>query len=520
MPNSSAATRTEWLGVILISLCLCVVTVATFGIQLVDDAYITFRTVENLSVGQGLVFNPGERIETTTSLLWPLLLTPFTLAGLPLKWVASYLGLLFGLLALVEMYRTGRRIGLSGPTGLVMLIIIGSVPSYWLTVSNGMEGGLFALLLICTLQAVLRNDRWVWTAGLWGTLMFLTRPETVLLLPIFVIFLHWSEKHTVQKAGIAPLLLMWGGAVVLTTLFRLVYYGDFLPNSIVAKHLPLFGHVYGHWVGLYLAKIGMEYVALFTVTLPHLALAPLVALILLQRHRVAQLCFAIVAIQSLIVLRNGGDWMPNLRLFMYYLPVFGISLGLCIARLAGESKRNAHPSKGTITIITCVCVGITALTSLKINRTETSFGVPATAEPQWQVLAETLKPVLGPDDLVAPEAMGVFAWVLSDVPVHDFLGLANRYIARNGTRYQPTYGKSDYAYSVEQAPTLFVFQSGDYHPDFIRADTNGRFEANYIKFDLQVMKPGFSVFIRQDAADCILPALKSLRHRLQADSPG
>ncbi|HMG22775.1 MAG TPA: hypothetical protein VK607_15680, partial [Kofleriaceae bacterium] len=43
-----------------------------------DDAFITFRYADHLVRGDGLVFNPGERVEGFTNLLWTL----WTAAGL------------------------------------------------------------------------------------------------------------------------------------------------------------------------------------------------------------------------------------------------------------------------------------------------------------------------------------------------------------------------------------------------------------------------------------------------------
>ena len=39
---------------------------------LCDDAFISFRYARNLLEGHGLVFNPGERVEGYTNLLWVL----------------------------------------------------------------------------------------------------------------------------------------------------------------------------------------------------------------------------------------------------------------------------------------------------------------------------------------------------------------------------------------------------------------------------------------------------------------
>ena len=40
------------------------------GAWIVDDAYITFRTVDHFVHGRGLVWNPGERVQAFTHPLW------------------------------------------------------------------------------------------------------------------------------------------------------------------------------------------------------------------------------------------------------------------------------------------------------------------------------------------------------------------------------------------------------------------------------------------------------------------
>src|SRR5262245_14911733 len=40
----------------------------------VDDAFISFRYARNLANGNGLVFNPGERVEGYTNFLWTVVL--------------------------------------------------------------------------------------------------------------------------------------------------------------------------------------------------------------------------------------------------------------------------------------------------------------------------------------------------------------------------------------------------------------------------------------------------------------
>jgi len=59
-------------GLLVVGLGLHVAFVREWG---ADDAYISFRYAKNLGDGQGLVFNPGERVEGYTNFLYVLILT-------------------------------------------------------------------------------------------------------------------------------------------------------------------------------------------------------------------------------------------------------------------------------------------------------------------------------------------------------------------------------------------------------------------------------------------------------------
>ena len=61
-----------------------------------EDAFISFRCARNLWEGQGLVYNPGERVEAFSNFLWVLLLAP--LGGVLGDFVlaSKLLGFVFG----------------------------------------------------------------------------------------------------------------------------------------------------------------------------------------------------------------------------------------------------------------------------------------------------------------------------------------------------------------------------------------------------------------------------------------
>src|SRR5690242_18138108 len=64
----------------------------------VDDSFITFRYVRNFVRGNGLVYNPGERVEGYTNFLWAMILSGILWinSNVNLLVVAQLLGIMFG----------------------------------------------------------------------------------------------------------------------------------------------------------------------------------------------------------------------------------------------------------------------------------------------------------------------------------------------------------------------------------------------------------------------------------------
>src|SRR5512139_1123733 len=57
-----------------------------------DDPFITYRYADNLAHGAGFVYNPGERVLSTTTPLFALGLTPFAYMGDQLPRIAVLIG--------------------------------------------------------------------------------------------------------------------------------------------------------------------------------------------------------------------------------------------------------------------------------------------------------------------------------------------------------------------------------------------------------------------------------------------
>ena len=61
------------------------------GAWVCDDIFITFRYVDQLLAGRGVVFNPGERVEGYTHFLWLIVLAALRRFGLDPAMLGRYL---------------------------------------------------------------------------------------------------------------------------------------------------------------------------------------------------------------------------------------------------------------------------------------------------------------------------------------------------------------------------------------------------------------------------------------------
>ena len=85
-PARSSLDRSD--AIIVAAVCLAALAHALWFDHTADDAYITFRYVDNWVRGHGLVFNPGERVMGYSNFLWVVVLYPFALLGIPIPTAA------------------------------------------------------------------------------------------------------------------------------------------------------------------------------------------------------------------------------------------------------------------------------------------------------------------------------------------------------------------------------------------------------------------------------------------------
>jgi hypothetical protein len=453
-------------------------------ISVVDDAYISFRYAHNLAEGHGLVFNSGEYVEGYTNLLWTLLMALPEALHISVSSFAVSLGLVFGLLALVEVWRVCRSLALSPWGTSAAMIGLGLYPEYWLTVTMGLEGGLFAFLLSHTIYLSL-SKRWIW-AGLCGGLLFATRPEALLLFPVFLAYLvfttldHNSKPQDYRSLVHQMLYLLapWLAVVAMVTAWRVIYYGAWLPNSVVAKSPPEYS-VSTLWPNFY---YGAQYLAGFGQLSLLLTLGSFFAVVVAWRKPAVWLCLGGLAAEAAAILLNGGDWMPNHRLIAPFAPLLAILLGIAVSRVS-EIGRLGRP-------LSVALVAVGAVWMLWPHNWE---GGPDAdireADGCYEAIAVELAPALRPSDVIAPDALGLASYVDSHVYSHDKFGLTDPEIARHGPYYTPTLGKLDPLYTFYQiSPTVYFAHGGAHDPRWVESLTDGEYTRRYATYRLRGME--------------------------------
>jgi arabinofuranosyltransferase len=129
--------------------------------MIMDDAYIALRYADNLLSGEGLVFNPGERIEGIVNTGWVLFIMPFVHILGPVLAV-KILGIILVFITLYLLYRISSVFEENQLDIIPILIILLSSTQldYMLFSFIGMETALMSSLLCIIAWMVLKIDLW------------------------------------------------------------------------------------------------------------------------------------------------------------------------------------------------------------------------------------------------------------------------------------------------------------------------------------------------------------------------
>jgi len=223
-----------------------------------DDGYIIFRTLEQVMAGNGLRWNPHERVQAFTSPLWLFLLLIPRLVSSRVFLNALGAAFVLDLALLAVLFQWARRDG--GKFFVALLLLVASKGFFDYTTA-GLESplayvllALFAWQVRVWAEAAAQRPQRAFGVLVIGGLIILTRYDLALMvLPASL----WVWLRTYPNTSWRIHLRAWFLAfspLLAWAVFALFYYGTPFPNTAYAKIPP----GYPRWA---LLKDGVKYFA-------------------------------------------------------------------------------------------------------------------------------------------------------------------------------------------------------------------------------------------------------------------
>lgn len=440
-------------GVIL-GLVVLGAQVAQHWPYLSDDALISLRYAERFAVGEGLTWTAGAPVEGYSNLLWTLLLA-----------VPAALGIdpLLGLRGLNLLAAAAVVVGVAWPWrahpvgATVAALAVGADGTLGVWAIGGLEQPLLAALVGIGAgslgAAVRRRDVSVGAvipAALALALACWTRPDTPLLVAMLTLgwWLAQGQDRAALRSG-AVLAAIPAGATLLQLGGRLLYYGDWVPNTAHVKLQAGEAHV----------DMGALYV--WDALESHGALLLLAGLALLvtprgerPRARVRLLLPVLLAWPAYLI-RIGGDIFPAQRHMVMWVALLAGLAAAGAAAISDRWPRLSVPVAGLAALL-LGAQGVAQLERTSWIRVGTEGWVLDGLE-----VGEMLRARFGETGTtLAVSAAGAvpYAW---KGPTLDMLGLNDAHIAKqvpdDADRAWIGHAHGDGAYVLAQRPGILLF---------------------------------------------------------------
>jgi hypothetical protein len=398
-----------------------------------DDALISLRYARHLAQGEGLVWSAGHPVEGYSNLLWVLLTAGYGALGGDLITGARLLGLLAMAGAICAMIAAAMRSAgkkdrsamIPGAlAGSLALALSGSVAAWAV---GGLEQPLLALLLAwgtVLLYPLLETERphvarAVFCGIVFG-LLVLTRPDAPLFPAAALIAVLAMRRF---DATAWRTVLTVGGIVstlaIAQLLFRLAYYGEWLPNTALVKlgvslrHLGQGANYVIKWCGsvlplFLLVAVGLRFGAVDA-----------------RSRRRLLLLAAMLVPWLLYVITIGGDIFPGRR----HMVVATVLLALAAVEAASALARRSMR-------LSVIAISATLLFFVPLQWIDPANVAARTERWEWDgaVIGRVLGRAFGRERPTIALSVGGCVPYWSDLPAIDMLGLNDYYIPRHPPR--------------------------------------------------------------------------------------
>jgi arabinofuranosyltransferase len=446
----------------------------------IDDAFITFRYADNLAHGHGFVFNPGERVEGTSTFLYTLALSLGAAARVDLLALSRVFGALSLISLVIFAYAFVRLLvpDRGSLLGVAAGFLVASATPLAFYSLSGMETVTWAAVLLAGLYLHVRAMILDASPRPWALVMgfaALMRPEgfAFFFLVLALSFTRdvWRGSPSAMRRAAAS-LPWFAAAYAPLVVFRVAYFRALIPNSVTAKASLAAAAAGLDWpriLELVWNGPAMTSAADFLKLLGLGAFLLLPALLSRPARYGATVLLTAAALAALTQAWSQGDWMPYFR---FLVPAVA---PLAITMMAGLRALLFHPAqrlRGGHVPSMALAVGAAAWIGAQLHY-DRAYRFPHVAvNEHMKSVGRGLSIVKRDDDLLATDMAG-FVPYYSGLRTLDLLGLCDAHIGRFGTPYG-VMGKTDWSYAIQRRPTFYQLNSLDWakrlfqHPTFIQ----------------------------------------------------
>jgi len=436
-----------------------------------DDAFISLAYAKNLSNGDGLVFNLGERVEGYTNFLWILLLTIPHLILLDATLFAELMGFCATVGTLVTTFLLSLKITPKRPILYhfipSILLAANGAFSYW--TFSGMETALFTFLLsmgVYHYVRVVASSKTSLLPSLFWGLASITRPEGILLFILTTAhyLLHLKKQRKISLFTISKWILPFSSLVVPHFIFRFLYYESFLPNTYFAKNPPWYVAI----------EFGLSYTSQFLVEYGLWGMGiitPTFLLFVSSEKKNGTYIALIIWVYYAYVISVGGDVLGAHRFFVPILPMLYLSFQEGIYRLLHllPWKNENLKEKPDIIPTFCLLLITGAITYVTHSLPQKSLLATRDFSIHHNAKLKDLATYINQLDsstnlVVATGAIGIPKY-FTDARIIDLIGLTDSTIARHSQTSTDLSSpsilrKHNTPYVLSNAPDLIFFVTG------------------------------------------------------------
>ena len=441
-----------------IELCLLGVIVAIalfigfklYGRIIIEDAFITYRYARNLAEGLGFVYNPGEKVLSTTTPLYTLILALSYFISKEIPSNSYLLSVLCLVCSIILIYKIFARENL-GIVGLLSSLLL--VVNIYIILTFGMETCFYLLLLLFSIYFYL-NNKLALTAFFLG-LSVLTRIDGFIMvgaLAIHYILMNFksiTNLNTIKRL-FRPLLIF---IVTITPwfLFSIVYFEQLFPLTLKAKMMQ---YSSGLWPSCFTSEFFEILISQYLYFIPFFIFGCIFIIIKLKGYSVLLVYFALYCLAYSKLPYYHWYNVPPLTIFLMVTSIGFYNIFTIIFQWFKKEEISLRPAFKKIATLSVVCsllllllIPVYPLTESTSNLLKNTKGFSQDVNNRfdfYKYIGERIKNETPSNASVGLIEIGIIGWY-SERRIIDYCGLLQPYGCVNmGTGKIVDFYKPDY----------------------------------------------------------------------------